>query len=340
MSGLMVGGRVTPTGMLLAQEEELSAAWFAARRDGITGSDIAGILGMDRYGSPLSVYLDKLGERPDIPRSPELVEAAEMGRELEEFIARRFAARTGHQVVTFKGTLAHVDAPWMRANLDRFVVEGGDTLTPTVDLATALLECKNRSERQLDAWKDGVPDGPGLQTHWYLAVSGYQRAYVAVLVGGNKLLVHVIERDEELLAQIVDMAAQFRTEHVLKRVPPPIDGSPATAELLAHMHDVEPESVTVLDPADIEPLLERRAQLKADANALEDDLREVENRMKDAIGAYEIACCRGETAFTWKSVTSRRMDVPAFRRDHPDLWAEYAVPQVTRRLYVPKRDSE
>ncbi|WP_405676409.1 hypothetical protein OG292_17330 [Streptomyces sp. NBC_01511] len=55
---------------------------------------------------------------------------------------------------------------------------------------SSLLEIKTRSAYQLDEWLAGVPDGPALQTHWYLALTGYEQAHVAALLGGNRLVVH------------------------------------------------------------------------------------------------------------------------------------------------------
>lgn len=38
-----------------------------------------------------------------------------------------------------------------------------------------------------------MPGGPALQTHWYLAVTGYEQGYVAALLGGNRLVVHCVD---------------------------------------------------------------------------------------------------------------------------------------------------
>ncbi|MEU2670067.1 hypothetical protein ABZ622_14570 [Streptomyces sp. NPDC007164] len=58
---------------------------------------------------------------------------------------------------------------------------------------SSLLEIKTRSAYQLDEWLAGVPDGPALQTHWYLAVTGHEQAHVAALLGGNRLVVHCVD---------------------------------------------------------------------------------------------------------------------------------------------------
>ncbi|MFG2598455.1 hypothetical protein [Streptomyces sp. NPDC048462] len=58
---------------------------------------------------------------------------------------------------------------------------------------SSLLEIKTRSAYQLDEWLAGVPDGPALQTHWYLAVTGYEQVHVAALLGGYRLVVYCVD---------------------------------------------------------------------------------------------------------------------------------------------------
>ncbi len=361
---MTAGALVTPTATLVTAAAPDTPEWAAARRAGITGSDVAAILGMDPYQSPYGVWLDKTGQLPDLPRSAELAEAAEWGHELEDHVARRFAARTGHDVIPGPGTLARVDATWMRANVDRLVIEaesdgdvavavyGEDDEPPYADV-TAVLECKTRSAFQLADWTDGVPDRTAVQTHWYLAVTGYPRGYVAALVGGNRMVVHRLEADDELLAELVDAAGRFRVDHVEAGVPPPVDGSEVTEEILAHLYEASPGATVALDPAEVEPLLAARAAADADLAAAETRKRAAENALKALIGEHEIAVAAGATRFTWKRngpFASKR-----FRDDHPELAGEYATtapaldtdrlaaerPEVyaayrSRRLHVPK----
>lgn len=305
---------VTPSGVVVAPPKLDRERWLDVRRQGVGGSDVAAVLGMDKYRGPLEVYLDKVGELPDRPRPPELDEAAFWGNTLEPIVADVFARRSGLRVRTGPGTLAHVERPWMLANLDRVVVEPGRRT------ASSLLEIKTRSAFQLDEWSDGVPDGPALQTHWYLAVTGYRHAHVAALVGGNRLVVHRVERDEALIEHLVQLVGDF-WRYVQDRTPPPVDGSAATAELLAHLYDVEPDAVTLADPDEVLPLLAELDELKREEKQLADRRRAVENRLKAMAGAAEVVQVQGETAFTWKQ--NGTFAAKKFTDAHPELTAEY-----------------
>ncbi|ARX85657.1 hypothetical protein SMD44_05121 [Streptomyces alboflavus] len=309
---------VTPAGVVVAPPHLPRERWLATRRTGIGGSDVAAVLGMSRYASAYEVYLDKRGELPlNRPRTPELDEAAFWGHQHEPTIARVFAERTGLAVIEGPGTLAHVERRWMLANVDRYVLdEQGQP--------SSLLEIKTRSAYQLDEWLAGVPDGPALQTHWYLAVTGYPHAHVAALLGGNRLIIHRVERDEVLVAHLVNLVGKF-WKGVLDGTPPPVDGSEVTEDLLGHLYKVKADAVTVADPADVLPLVERHRELKARERRVADELRDVDNRLKVIAGEAEVVKVQGAVAFTWKQ--NGPLSAKRFTAAHPGLAQQY-----TRRV--------
>ncbi|MDP3766551.1 MAG: YqaJ viral recombinase family protein, partial [Dehalococcoidia bacterium] len=71
------------------------AAWLAARRAGIGGTDAAAILGLSPFRTPLDVYLDKTGAAQD-----ERTETQPMrwGKALEPVIAEAVEERIGRHV--------------------------------------------------------------------------------------------------------------------------------------------------------------------------------------------------------------------------------------------------
>ncbi|MGW2484964.1 YqaJ viral recombinase family nuclease [Streptomyces sp. NPDC001571] len=311
----MTTATVTPTGVVVAPAGLDREQWLTVRRRGVGGSEVAAILGMSKYTSPIEVYLDKRGELPlDRPQHPDLAEAAFWGSVQEPLIASVFADRTGLAVVEGPGTLAHVERPWMLANVDRYVLGAGES-TPS-----SLLEIKTRSAYQLDEWTTGVPDGPALQTHWYLAVTGYQHAHVAALLGGNRLFVHRVERDEALVEQLVELVGEF-WQGVLDGRPSAVDGSEATEELLGHLYKVRSGTVAVADPGEVLPLLERRRELKAREGRVADELREIDNRLKATAGEAEVVKVQGHVAYTYRQ--NGPLSQKRFIAAHLDLAQQY-----------------
>lgn len=270
---------VAPAGLPRAQ-------WLDVRRRGIGGSDAAAIIGLDRYAGAFQVYLDKIGELPDLPEN----EAMEWGRRLEPVVADAFAERTGIDVLPTPGTLAHPDRPWQLVNPDRLTGDGG------------VLECKNTSVWADGDWADGaIPDRVALQVHHTLAVTGRSHAHVAVLIGGNHLETRVVERDEQLIDQLTDIEAAF-WQRVLDRIPPPVDGLPATGDLLNRLWHADPGKVRVLNPADTDPwLLEYRAAHAAEKTA-KARKTEAANHLKALLGDAEVGVIDGEPVVTWREL--------------------------------------
>lgn len=313
-----------PTARLLLPADASREEWEAVRRAGIGGSDVAGILGLGgKYTGPRHVYEEKHG-RPTFKGN----EYAEIGTEIEGFIARMFTKRSGVETVTPPGTLVHVDRPWMRVNVDRYTTDqpGGPV--------SGLLECKNRSEYQADQWEDGaVPDAPAIQCHWGMAVGGWDHGYVAALVGGNKLRWVRLERDEEMCEWLVDYCGRWFERHVVEGLPPEADGLEATTDLLGKLWSVKPEAIAEVDMAKAKELRARRADLKARETALDEELRTVENEMRLLTGENEIAQADGRPAWTWKQ--NGNFAPKRFREAQPELAAQYThmVPAIdTDRL--------
>ena len=148
-----------PTGTL--QREE----WLRLRKSGIGGSDAGTICGLNPYSSPMKVYQDKVSETI----SDEDNESMRQGRDLEEYVARRFMEATGLKVRRSNMMYRSEEHPFMLADVDRLVV-GQD----------AGLECKTASAFNADKWKDGqIPAHYLVQCYHYMAVTGRKEWYIA-----------------------------------------------------------------------------------------------------------------------------------------------------------------
>ncbi|MET9122938.1 lambda-exonuclease family protein [Streptomyces sp. NPDC004528] len=291
------------------------AAWHAARLTGAGGSDVAAILGMDPHRGPLHVWLEKTSQAPARADS-RLERAARRGHALEGLTSEFFAEESGLTVLASPGTLQHVDHPHWIANPDRLVV------APDRD-ELGVLECKSRTWRsaRVEGWhSDEAPDRPAIQAHWYLTVTGYRFGYLAGLID-DELEWFRLERDDELCQMLADAVDRFWHDHVLTGIPPKADGSQAAAELLARMWEADEETAVEVDPVEALLLNQRRRELKEAAGRLDDELTEVENRMRQLAGAAEIATVGGKPVFTWKA--NGQFAHARFRAAQPELAAEY-----------------
>ncbi|WAZ20240.1 YqaJ viral recombinase family protein [Streptomyces cinnabarinus] len=324
-AGDRVSGPVTPTARLLLPAGAPIDAWCDARRQGAGGSDVAAILGMDGHGGALRVWLEKTGQAPE-RRDARLERSARRGHALEGLVAEFFAEESGLIVLDSPGTLQHVDHPHWIANPDRL------TVAPDTQARDELgvLECKTRTWRsaRVENWRgDEAPDGPALQAHWYMTVTGLGFAYVAGLIDDD-LTWFRLEHDDELSGLLADAVDRFWHDHVLAGLPPKPDGAEATTELLARLWDAREEATVEVDPVEVAFLTQRRSVLKERMGDLAEELGTVENRMRQLAGEAEVAMVGGREAYSWRA--NGQFAPARFRAGEPELAAQYSrlVPAV------------
>ena len=136
--------------------------WLTLRQKGIGGSDAGAILEMNKYGSPFSVYAEKLGFAPET----EATEPMRFGTDMEPYVAERFVEQTGKKVRRVNAMLQSVAWPFMQANVDRWLV--GEN---------AILECKTITDRKEVG---AIEPHYYVQCMHYMAVTGAERVYLAM----------------------------------------------------------------------------------------------------------------------------------------------------------------
>ncbi|MER6976007.1 YqaJ viral recombinase family protein [Streptomyces carpinensis] len=302
---------ILPSGSL--DDPDYYQRWLATRREGIGGSDVAALFGLaGKYASPRRVYEEKHGRKVD-----EDNEYAEVGREIEGFIAHLFSKRSGTPIAIPPGTLQNIERPWMQVNVDRYALD------PDTGAVVAPVECKNRSEYQIKDWDgDTPPDAPAIQCYWGMAVGGWDHGYVAGLVGGNKLRWFRLQRDEEIIGELVEHCEQWYQRHIVEGFPPPADGLEDTANLLARLWEVKPESIATVDPAKAQDILDRHALLEQKVKDAQDELRAVQNEMRLVAGANEIVKT-SDGQVVWTNKQNGTLAPKRLEKERPDIAAKY-----------------
>lgn len=253
-------------------------AWLKQRRKGIGGSDAAKVLGISRWGGPLSVYMEKKGlYTPDEPG-----EAAYWGTVLEDVVAREFEKQSGLKVRRENKIFFHPDHPWMIADIDRRIV--GEN---------AGLECKTTSSFMGEEWKgDELPDSYYVQIQHYIAVMGWEICYVAVLIGGQRFLWKPVVRNDSLILTIIEKEREFWEDHFMKDVPPPIGINDDPAALWPKQAD----DLIVSASDDVIATARALKEAKARAKDAKRDEEMLAAQLKVVIGEHEGI----EGVCTWK----------------------------------------
>lgn len=219
--------------------------WLEARRQGITASEIAVILGLvpGTWNSPHALYLVKRGEIGEDDRA---TEEMALGAYLEDYVCQRFAGR--HPEFALEGNgqdlYASDEHDWMLATPDRLVYEESWDRAIGQWLRTgpvAVLEAKTSGDYEGwgDDGSDEIPVRYRCQVLWQLAVTGLQQAWVACLfLQSRQVRVYRLTVDDDAetdMGLIYGEACRFR-QRVLDASPPPVDWTAATERALKKQH--------------------------------------------------------------------------------------------------------
>ena len=273
--------------------------WLELRKKYIGGADAASVCGLNDYQSPYALWCEKTGVTPPFEGNLR----TRIGTEMEPIIARLFEEETGKKVQNCNFSLVNDKYPWAMADVDRMVV-GEDSL----------LEIKSTSALNLKHYKNGdYPARFYCQVQHYLAVTGKQKAYLAVLIGNSDFKIFEIERDEDEIAALMGMEKQFYEYMVSKQEPPAIAA------------DVESLDLTypVSNGGSIElfgqkPIMKQWLDLKAEIAGLQEKMDGIAAALKQDMGEAEIGT-DGEYIATWQNRKRTTFDRKAFQKDNPNI---------------------
>lgn len=291
--------------------------WLDLRKKSIGGSDAAVIMGLNPYKSTFTLWAEKKGLVSD----KEDNEAMRIGRDLEEYVARRFCEATGKKVRRRNAMFVHKDYDFITANIDREVV--GEN---------AGLECKTTNMFNKSDFEGGeIPLYYYCQCMHYMAVMGYEKMYLAVLVLGKAFYWYEIERDENEIESLISKEVDWWNDYILKDQKPELDGSDSSGDTLNEMYPKD-QGTTIYDSS-LKEKLELYLKLKAECKAMEKSKDEYEQAIKAAMGDAE-NCVIGKYKASWKYQTRVSLDGKKLRAEMPEVYAKYSKQTEYRKFSV------
>lgn len=318
----------SPPALKLVKTNDLSRDdWLTVRKGGIGSSDAASSVGLNPYKSQLDLWMEKTGRDGNLPKTDPNDETSPMywGNLLEPIVAAHYTKRTGHKVRRINAVLQHPKESWMLANIDREVIG-----TPDVQI----LECKTAGLNGARLWKEGVPEYVQLQVMHQLAVTGKQAADVAVLICGQELQVHRIERDEGMIARLIELERAF-WQRVERNDAPVADGSDSADAALRCLYPHDSGQSIDLS-GDIEmsaafsDLLAVRQQL-ATHSQLEAQLKQ---RIQQCMGVASRAVFETGSVSWKRSKDGSGLDLDKLLKDQPTLLERYSIVKPGSRRFL------
>ena len=278
--------------------------WLRLRKQlGVGGSDASAVIGFNPYKSAYTLWAEKTGRIPEFEGN--LI--TEVGSYLEEFVAKLFERETGKKVRRKNRMLINSDYPWAFADVDRLVV--GEK---------ALLEIKTTNSVPImkQARNGEFPEQYYCQCVHYLAVSGLEKVYLAVLIGCRDFKIFELERDEDEIAALMAAEDNFWNGYVKTDTPPPTDGTSSTSDTITAVYpESNDDTVNLMAfESDLKQYLTYSSLIKD----IEKQRDEVANKIKVFMGANG----RGATnhyKVSWVSSTRSSFDTKKFISDHPNM---------------------
>lgn len=264
------------------------AAWLAARRAGLGGSDVPAVLGLSPWRTPLQVWADKTGLEDGDADSYSLRRGSHMEPLLWRELEREVPGLTAKPQSLL---IAEGAEPWMRYSPDAFIgieVDG--------NYREALGEGKSHPRGSSD-WQEGAPAHVVAQVQWGMLVCDLPAAYVAVDLGTEFKWTR-IERDAAWAETNLPILREF-WRLVETETPPPPTGDEGDARTLARMYPREQEGKTIALPPDFLDLrwqLDAAEQARAEA---EEQIEHIRNRVRAEMGDAERAILPDGSGWTW-----------------------------------------
>ena len=310
--------------MVIAKTKDMDRKdWLMLRKNGIGGSDAGAVCGLNPYVSPLEIYFSKTCEGVD-EGAPDN-EAMREGRDLEDYVARRFMEASGLKVRRANVMYASREHPFMIADVDRLVTgcKGGRTG----------LECKTASPYSAEKWKDGkIPAHYIIQCYHYMAVLDAQSWYIAVIVYGREFKYIKLERDEEIIQQLIRIEENFWNHNVIEKVMPEPDGSDA-AETFINRHFAESRKELSIPLKGFDEKLRRREEITGIISQLDTEKKKIEQEIKTYMDEAEYA--ENENFLvSWRNSITNRIDTKRLKEEMPEVYTKFLNTIKNRKFIV------
>jgi putative phage-type endonuclease len=239
--------------------------WLELRRQGITASEIAAILGLSHYSSPSALYYAKRDGSDGYHDNDTMA----IGRALEPYVLERFAAST-RLPLAYCGLVASLDRPWQLATPDAVTEE----IVPVEAKTTAY------GREWGPQGSSRVPLRYLCQLLWQMDVLGADYGYLAVVIRstGEFRWYRLGWQDEDIL--LMRSEAERFMWLIDTGQPPEVDDLPVTTLALREHYAADGSAAT----CGAALIRSYRAALKA-RKAAESRLRLAENRIRATMGA-------------------------------------------------------
>jgi putative phage-type endonuclease len=315
------GGRFVVTAPRAEDPAEVRAAWLAERQKMICASEVASVFNVSPYddGTAWNVWALKTGRLEPGPQTYPMLR----GAILEDAVVSLWVATLDYPVKTKRvGLMRSIEHPYLGASIDRLS-------------ACPRGRCIQETKTAVNSrdWEDDeVPVHTQLQVQTQLAVSGRDHAHVVYLDGYLQVHERIMERDDDLIADMLGHLGPWWQTHVVEDVEPPATAK--SLDGLARLYgNADPDAVFDL-PQEMWTLPDQGQDLSEQIKALEAKRDAIVARIKQVAGNASLINGAVGLAATWKPSKKIAGTDAKWRKANPELAAKYTTTVETEVLDV------
>lgn len=276
--------------------------WLEERRKLVTASDVAALI-LEPHERPrwmksaFHLFHSKKGNVPEWEGNEDM----QFRLDMEQPIIRSYERMTGRKTRRSGLLLRSKRWPFLGATLDAVTEVGGVEIP---------LEVKTSRGSDED-WAEGIPVYYEPQIQTQEMVVGVDRGSEAVSIWGRHPIWKDHFSDPAMVDEIVEKAGAFY-ERLMTDDPPEPDGSQEEHELLSKLYpECTPGDAVVLPIESVE-WRDRLDEIRAELKRLDREKKSIENKVKLAIGAGEVALIPGNGgSWSWSRSDRKEYIVPA-----------------------------
>jgi len=282
------------------------------------GSDVAAILGISPWKTPLDVYLDKIQPRKEEADMGRL-KVLNRGKRMEPYVIDLLAEETGLEIVRRGERYLDPELNFIAAEIDAEAATGENVEIKTV----SPFKAKEWGEEQ----SDEIPLHYAAQAMHGMMVTSREVCIFGVLIGGDDFRVYRIERDDVTIDAIRQKEIEFWSRIQARQAP-----EPSTVSDVFRLFGTKDSGLAVEASESLQADVIALKSLKDDAKRLGAQIDLREERIKLHMADASILTMNGKPVLTWKEQASKRFDQSAFKADQPELYEKF-IKTVTSRVF-------
>lgn len=308
--------------------------WLLERRKGVGGSDAGAVMDLNKWASPLTVYLDKKGlTHFDGNR------VTERGSWLEAPIREKAKEALGVMIEECPYMFTATDHPFMSANIDGFVYIQDEKEINGISLS-GLGGHEIKTTQRGDGFSEHeIPDSYFAQVQHYMAVLDLPWFILsAYFIDRHEFRHYVIQRDDAFISRLIKAEKDFWENYIEKDVMPAPSGIDAESDAINALFtgsvttlilDSEAESMSaeyLLINSQMKDLEKRKAQLSESLK-----LKIIAQQTAGETKAHAIA---GNYRISFSKYAKKSVDTGRLKKD--GLYEQYCKESESSMFHVTK----